>query len=339
MLWKKTTCLIRCWDTDNDRIMDIIRELGELALSNRLKRLSDRLMQDGIRVYKDAGVEFEPRWFPLYYYLIVQGPSAVMDIAKGLGISHPAVSQVAKEMIAAGLLASYKDANDKRKRLLAMTKKGREMFPEMQTIWNDVRGALEEIVQERQTHFLEILTTVEREMEKKNFHERFLERFTSRQQGEIEIIDYDRRYQQDFFDLNRDWIDEYFEMEEADHKVLQQPYEAVVEPGGAVIFARNRKNGQIIGTCALINHQDGTGELTKMAVAKFARGRQTGRQLGEGIVERARNLGMKTLYLETNSRLLPALSLYRSMGFVQVDVDVNSKYVRADVRMALELRY
>ena len=318
--------------------MDIFRELGELALSNRLKRLSDRLMQDGIRIYRDAGVEFEPRWFPLYYYLIVQGPSAVMDIAKGLGIGHPAVSQVAKEMIAAGLLASYKDARDKRKRLLAMTMKGRGLLPEMQIIWDDIRAALEEIVQEPQTHFLEILTTVEREMEKRSFHERFLTRMNSRLQGEIEIIDYDSRYQQDFFDLNRDWIDEYFEMEEADQKVLRQPYEAVVEPGGAIVFARNQKNGQIIGTCALINHQDGTGELTKMAVAKFERGRQTGRKLGQAIVERAKNLDMTTLYLETNSRLLPALSLYRSMGFVRVPADVNSQYVRADVRMTLDLR-
>lgn len=319
--------------------MDIIRELGELALGNRLKRLSDRLMQDGIRVYKDAGVEFEPRWFPLYYYLIVEGPSAVMEIAKGLGISHPAVNQVAKEMIAADLLSSYKDTKDKRKRLLAMTERGKELFPEMQIIWNDIRGALEEIVQERQTHFLENLTTVERQLDEKNFHQRFLERMNSRLQAEIEIIDYDSRYQQDFIDLNRDWIEEYFKMEPADHNVLHKPYEVVVEPGGAILFARNQKTGQIVGTCALINHHDGTGELAKMAVAKSARGHQTGRKLAEAIVERAKNLDMNILYLETNSRLLAALSLYRSMGFIQIPADERSEYARVDVRMELALKY
>ena len=318
--------------------MDFIAELAELALANRLKRVSDRLMQDGIRVYKDAGVEFEPRWFPLYYYLFVKGPTGVMDIAKGLGISHPAVNQVAKEMMAADLLAAYKDRKDKRKRLLAMTRKGKEMFPQMQIIWNDIRTALEEIVDERHTHFLETLTTVERQMDSKSFHERFLEVQKDRKLGEIDIIDYDARYRQDFLDLNMAWIEEYFEVEEADRKVLRNPFEYVIEPGGLIVFARNRKTGQIVGTCALINHGNGTGELTKMAVAKLERGRQTGRKLADGILERARNAGMTAVYLETNSRLIPALTLYRSLGFVQIEADSNSQYVRADTRMELELK-
>ena len=75
-----------------------------------------------------------------------------------------------------------------------------------------------------------------------------------------------------------------------------------------------------------------------MAVAKLERGRQTGRKLAEAILERARNAGMTAVYLETNSRLIPALTLYRSLGFVQIEADSNSQYVRADTRMELELK-
>ncbi|MFT7688506.1 MAG: hypothetical protein ACI9FB_003870, partial [Candidatus Azotimanducaceae bacterium] len=49
--------------------MDLLRDLGALGLGSRLKRLSDQLMQDGIRIYRETGVDFEPKWFPVYYYL------------------------------------------------------------------------------------------------------------------------------------------------------------------------------------------------------------------------------------------------------------------------------
>ena len=100
--------------------MDILKEIGALAFGSRLKRLSDQLMQDGIRIYKETGVDFEPKWFPVYFYLSEKGPSAVTDVARGLGITHPSVNQVAREMMQAGLIAAYKDRKDKRKRLLAL---------------------------------------------------------------------------------------------------------------------------------------------------------------------------------------------------------------------------
>jgi hypothetical protein len=49
--------------------MDIIKDLAELALASRLKRLSDRLMKDVSQVYKDCKIDFEPRWFAVLYAL------------------------------------------------------------------------------------------------------------------------------------------------------------------------------------------------------------------------------------------------------------------------------
>ena len=110
-----------------NQAQDVIEEVGALALAFRLKRLADQLLQDGIRVYQDAGVVFEPRWFPITLYLLRCGPTAVTESATDLGISHPAVNQVAGEMARAGLVAAYRDSNDKRRRLLALTSSGKSV--------------------------------------------------------------------------------------------------------------------------------------------------------------------------------------------------------------------
>ena len=123
--------------------MDVMEELGALALGSRLKRLSDSLMQDGVRIYQAAGMGFEPRWFPVFVYLYRKGPTSITELAKGLGVSHPGINKIANEMIDARLAAPYKDRNDKRKRVLALTSVGREKYQAMEPVWRDIRQALQ----------------------------------------------------------------------------------------------------------------------------------------------------------------------------------------------------
>jgi 2-hydroxychromene-2-carboxylate isomerase len=75
--------------------MDLIIELGELALASRLKRLSERLMRDVSRVYRELDEPFEARWFPLLRALLEESPQGVTQVARALGLTHPAVNQLA----------------------------------------------------------------------------------------------------------------------------------------------------------------------------------------------------------------------------------------------------
>lgn len=316
--------------------MDILRDLGALALGSRLKRLSDRLMQDGIRVYRDAGNTFEPKWFPVYYFLSHVGPSAVTDIARGLGVTHPSVNQVAKEMVAAGLVASYKDTKDKRKRVLALTKQGKSQLPELEGIWNDIQAALQELLEETQVDFLGYVETLERGLDKRSFHERFLERHKP-DSDEFEILGWSPAYGEDFKSLNEAWILEYFEMEEADRRMLEDPQSYVIDPGGDILFAKDRQTGDIVATCALINREGGSAELAKMTVIDEVRGKGVGKLIAHAVIARARELKFSKLYLETNSRLAPALGLYRQLGFSRKPSPFDSDYTRADVYMEMGL--
>ncbi|MEX0941395.1 MAG: helix-turn-helix domain-containing GNAT family N-acetyltransferase [Pseudomonadales bacterium] len=315
--------------------MDVLRELGPLALGSRLKRLSDRLMQDGIRVYRESGLSFEPRWFPVYYYLSHMGPSAVTDVARGLGITHPSVNQVAKEMIAANLVSAYKDPKDKRKRVLALTKVGKSLLPELEVVWRDIASALRELLEETQVDFLGYVETLERALDDRGFHSRFLERYQPAA-DEIEILAFSGEYQSDFKAINEAWILEYFEMEPADQKMLDDPQAVVIDSGGEILFARDIATGNIVGTAALINHGNGLGELAKMGVRADARGRGIGKLIGRASIARARELGFNCLYLETSSRLAAALGLYRQLGFVRKPSPFESDYSRADVYMEIE---
>src|SRR5690606_39452497 len=95
---------------------------------------------------------------------------------------------------------------------------------------------------------------------------------------------------------------------------------------------------EVVGVCALIPcHLDGYEfELAKMGVQENLRGIGIGKALAIHTVEKARALGAKKLFLESNRLLQPALSLYRKIGFVEVS-GVPSPYERSDIQMELDL--
>ncbi|HWE44101.1 MAG TPA: GNAT family N-acetyltransferase, partial [Gemmatimonadaceae bacterium] len=73
------------------------------------------------------------------------------------------------------------------------------------------------------------------------------------------------------------------------------------------------------------------------AVDPSVRGRGVGRALGEAAIGRARVLGAPRVELLSNTRLTPAVTLYRSLGFAEVPLPPND-YERANIKMVLELR-
>jgi N-acetylglutamate synthase-like GNAT family acetyltransferase len=119
-------------------------------------------------------------------------------------------------------------------------------------------------------------------------------------------------------------------------KALDHPQEYILAPGGCILLAESA--GQVVGACALIKLRDEPGyELAKMAVSPTVQGRGLGYRLGQAAVQRARELGAPRLYLESNSVLTPALSLYHKLGFRQVANPPASPYARANVFMEMLL--
>ena len=77
---------------------DLIRELGELGMATRLKRLGDRLSQDVARIYKNRHLDFEPKWFTTMYALYKNESMSIQSLAQSLGFTHPAIIQFVNQM-------------------------------------------------------------------------------------------------------------------------------------------------------------------------------------------------------------------------------------------------
>ena len=150
----------------------------------------------------------------------------------------------------------------------------------------------------------------------------------------LSILDYQPVHQPAFRALNHEWIACYFTLEPIDNEMLDDPQGYILNPGGHIFMASH--DGDLVGTCALINEHGGVYELAKMAVSPRAQGLGIGWALGMAVLDKARELGASWVELLSNSRLAPALRLHEKLGFRHVPAPP-TPYQRTDVKMVLDL--
>ncbi len=317
--------------------MDWIEELGELALASRLRRLSERLARDASRIYADQSLDFEARWFPILSLLGGRPADSITSIAEALRLTHPAVNQLAGEMETRGLIRSVKDKQDDRKRLLELTPDGEKVREALQPIWEDIRAATREMISRSGSDLLTSLRETENALDRKNMYERVRGRINARLFRSIEIIDYAKSLRHRFRELNEQWLENGFQIEEADRRILEDPETEILAGDGVILFAR--LNDRIIGTCALRRIDSTSFELCKMAVDPMERGKQVGRRLAMSAISRAIYLRAGRLLLMTSPDLIAANGLYRSLGFTYVPDDEAPPvpYERSSYWLALDL--
>ncbi len=125
-------------------------------------------------------------------------------------------------------------------------------------------------------------------------------------------------------------------MEPADYKALDDPEGYILNNGGHILVALYKE--EPVGVCALLKMDDPVYdyELAKMAVDPKAQGKNIGRLLGEAAIAKARELGGRRIYLESNTLLKPAISLYHKLGFKKVAGRI-TPYERCNIQMELDL--
>lgn len=138
-----------------------------------------------------------------------------------------------------------------------------------------------------------------------------------------------------FEDLNRIWLEEHFEVEPADRIVFENPESSIIEPGGEIFFIL--ENRIPMGTCALVPVSVNELELSKMAVAPGYRCRGYGSQLMEAAVNFSHDAQARKISLITDTKLPEAIRLYNRYGFKMVPYTPDSRYIRGNVRMELDL--
>jgi putative acetyltransferase len=148
------------------------------------------------------------------------------------------------------------------------------------------------------------------------------------------IIEYENKYQPEFYKLNIAWLDKYNLTESHDLEILNDPEGTIINNGGFIWLAK--VDGTIAGSAAIIKEAGDTYELAKMAVDDAFQGKGISKLLIEVCISKARAIGAKKLELFSNHQLTTALGLYEKYGFRHVQV-TNSPFETADVKMEMNL--
>ena len=151
------------------------------------------------------------------------------------------------------------------------------------------------------------------------------------------IINFKNEYSKFFYDLNIEWLNEFFLVEDYDKKILSNPQKYIINKGGSIFFAKNGR--KIIGVVALMpTHELEVYELTKMGVIKALRNKGVGKLLLKKCIKRATEKKLKKVIIYSNRILENAIYLYKSFGFTEVELEKSSNYKRADIKLELDLQ-
>lgn len=150
----------------------------------------------------------------------------------------------------------------------------------------------------------------------------------------IEIINFSGELAEHIKTLNYEWLEKYFHVEPGDAASLSNPQEYIIDKGGFIFYAK--LNNEIVGTASLLKKSATVFELGKMAVTEKVRGSGIGTLLLEHCLHFAKQMQIKTVILYSNTRMQPAVHLYRKYGFTEVELEPGF-YERANIKMVKHL--
>ena len=95
---------------------------------------------------------------------------------------------------------------------------------------------------------------------------------------DLNIIDFEKKLEKDFYNLNIEWLKKIFIVEKYDEEILSNSKKYIIDKGGEIFFAKTKD--EIIGTVALMpTSEKDIFELSKMAVKPNYRNKGVGKQL------------------------------------------------------------
>ncbi len=313
--------------------MDLLQTLGEIGLGSRLKRISDLLMKETQLLYRNQNIDFDPYLFPAFNTIIKLKKTTNTEIRELLHISQPAVTQILNKLFKKELIKLKIDELDKRKKWITLSSKGETLYSEIQPLWNILDKTVKKYTVFPADSLLEHLNYFEEKIKNGDFMKTIQEQIKT--ELEISIVAHKKEYAPAFYDLNIEWLQTYFYVEEFDKEVLSKPQQYIIEPGGHIFYAI--QGDEILGTVALMKDNEKSFELTKMAVAPNQRDKKIGQKLMQYSIDFAKENNFDKLFLYSNTKLENAIYIYRKFGFIEIPVEKDSPYDRSDIKMVLEL--
>lgn len=119
-----------------------------------------------------------------------------------------------------------------------------------------------------------------------------------------------------------------------DKELAELPGEYVPPYGGLLLAFYD---DTLAGCVAIRKIDDNVCEMKRLYLRPELRGKGIGKKMGNEIVKVAREIGYKKMRLDTVPTMTEAISLYRSLGFVEID-PYRGNPIPGAIFMELELR-
>ncbi|MBM0171108.1 MarR family transcriptional regulator [Altererythrobacter sp. C41] len=106
----------------------------QATLGTLLRRLIDALDGAVENAYREAGLDFRPRYTPVIRLLLDAGPMPIRDIARQAGVSHSALSQTVSQLQREGWV-ELRPGHDRRERVVHPSDKTHKLEPALRKRW------------------------------------------------------------------------------------------------------------------------------------------------------------------------------------------------------------
>ena len=144
----------------------------------------------------------------------------------------------------------------------------------------------------------------------------------------MKVILFEEKYRQDFIDFNKDWIVSNFGfLEEHDIQTFEKIDEEM-KAGAMIFFAV--ENDIALATCMAMPMEGTTWEICKLGSNKNVPHKGAGSAVFRASMKWALEHGAERLFILSNSKLKPALHIYKKYGFEEIALN-DYEYIRGDI--------
>ncbi len=310
----------------------------DILFGVKLKKISESITSQIAKLLIKQNVEFEPRALPVLLVLKEKESASINEISAILGMTHPAIVQIANHLNKVGFIKHNKSTIDKRITLLELTEKGTRNLTLLEPLIVGIQNTVKSIINEIDSNLIYSISKLGKAIGNNILMNRVLDELRQKDLTEITIVPFKRKYKSDFIRINREWLKKYFEdegLEKEDERLLNNPEKEIINKGGEIFFAI--LNNKVVGTCAVIKIDDFSFELAKMGVTEKAQGKQIGKKLALTAIGYAVDKGVVKLKLYTSEKLVAAINLYKNLGFKEKVKKDDRRYKRALIYMELDL--
>lgn len=291
---------------------DILKSLGYLASASRFRRISDKLQQDGDKIYQQAGIQFKASWFSVYYTLAKsEAPLTITDIASQIEFTHITVKNIVRELVQNNLVEVRPNPHDGRSKIVSLTTTGKELLERLTPIWLSFSKTLEATFKTGNPDILNILDRIDHEINRNPINEK-IHRLS---EPLITVVDYKPSMKQHFYDLAAPWLFGVLggTLESDDEYTLNNPDKAYLETGGFLFYALCDK--EVIGCVALKRLNEDTFEFAKLFIDPNYRNLGIATKLIARCISRCKENAATELWLQTTMSMPQAHKLYYKLGF------------------------